>query len=76
MGHDKYEYFSKIFNMPSPSTIDSYSSISVHASDGIMFDTLQVERKRFDAKNPDLEEDGWKRHGFTWLGFNGCKRKT
>ena len=60
LGHDKYEYFSQIFNTPSSKTLDSYSTVSVHALDGILFDSVHVQQNNFETKNGmDLHETDW-----------------
>ena len=63
MGHDKYEFLSRVFNMPCSRTLDSYSNIAVHAPDGVLFDSLHVNRENFETKNPNLSIEDWKRHG-------------
>lgn len=49
--------------MPCSKTLYSYSNISVHAPDGVLFDSLHVNRKKFDTKNPNLDANHWNRHG-------------
>ena len=52
LGNDKYEYLAKTFNLPSGRTINNFSSPDTNSPDGIMFNSLEAERKKFNSKFP------------------------
>ena len=56
-------FLAKTHNLSSPSTVNTYSSPSSNAPDGILYDSLDLARNAFIEKNGNLPETDWKRHG-------------
>ena len=63
LGNDKYEYLAKTFNLPSGRTINNFSSPDTNSPDGIMFNSLEAERKNFNSKFLSAGITDWVRHG-------------
>ena len=64
VGNDQYGFLANLFNLPDPKTVNSYGNISVYAPDGLLFDTLHINRNNFENHiGANLPDDDWKRHG-------------
>ena len=63
LGNTRYDFLAKTHNLPSPSTVNTYSSPSSNAPDWILYDSLDLARNAFIEKNTNLPETDWKRHG-------------
>ena len=49
------------FNLPSPQTVNQYSSPSCNDPDGILYDSLALARDVFETENPDLDPTHFQR---------------
>ena len=53
----RYEFISKVFNLPSCRTISEYNSVGGNSSDGILHDVLKKLRSNLDG-----DGDDWHKH--------------